>query len=78
MRCLWVLLAVLVCLAPAGVARGDRSYDRVTLDRIDVEPSTLTGLARVRAYISALSLTRTGRDHILATEGDRPWRIKIG
>jgi hypothetical protein len=77
MRWLWVLVAALLCLAPAG-ARADRSYDRVTLDRVDVEPSTLPGLARVRAFVSALSLTRTGRDHVLRLEGDRPWRIKIG
>jgi hypothetical protein len=77
MRWLWVLLAALLCLAPAG-ARADRTYDRVTLDRIDVEPSTLPGLARVRAYVSALSLTRTGREHVLGLEGDRPWRLKIG
>jgi hypothetical protein len=77
MRWLWVLVAALVCLAPAGV-QADRSYDRVTLDRVDVEPSTLPGLARVRAFVSALSLTRTGRDHVLRLEGDRPWRLKIG
>jgi hypothetical protein len=75
MRSLWVLVAALACLAP-GAARAQRGYDRLVLDRVDLEPASLHGLARLRMLVAPIALQKGGE--ILSVTGDRAWRLKVG
>jgi hypothetical protein len=47
------LLALVVAMAP-GAARG--AGPRLLLDRVEIEPSSFSGLARVRVYVTAVQL----------------------
>ena len=49
---LGLIMAALVAAAPA---RADER-DRATIDRVDVRPSPIHGLARIRALVSATTL----------------------
>ena len=57
-----ILAAVLAALAaPVDAApKGPRGTTRVTVDRVDVEPSPLHGMARVRLFVSAIDLDTVG------------------
>jgi hypothetical protein len=76
-RSLLVALAVTGALAVAPAARADdqeRGMQRITVDRVEVEPSPLPGLVRVRLFVSAIDLATVGS--VLAITGPDAWEIK--
>jgi len=74
MRCLWVLFAAMVCLLPAP-AHAERAFNRVTIDRVTLEPSPVHGLARMRVFVSALALEKSG--DILPIPATA-WKLRVG
>ena len=71
-----VALALAGAIAPA-TARAedeDRGMQRITVDRIEVEPSPLHGLVRLRLFVSAIDLATAGT--VLAVTGAEAWDVK--
>jgi len=75
-RRLLVALVLVGLAAGVAAAQGDRKprgAKRVTLDRVEVEPSRLDGLLRVRMFVSAIDLDTIGS--VIAVAGADAWRI---
>jgi hypothetical protein len=69
------LIASALCVgAPRAIAGS--SLQRITVDRVDLEPSPLWGYARLRAFVSALDLSASGK--VMPITGDGAWKLHAG
>src|SRR5688500_5421468 len=72
----WLLALILVGLVARDATAGDRTprgAKRVTVDRVEVEPSRLEGLLRVRLFVNAIDLDTIGS--VIAVAGEDAWKI---
>ena len=76
MRRLVLCLACLVAWSAPAHADTRVPMQRLVLDRVDVEPSPLPGLARLRLFVSAVDLGRDG--DVLPIWGQKTWQLKVG
>src|SRR5262245_39508304 len=71
-------LAVLAGVAlgmSAPRARANPAMQRVVIDRVDLEPSPVTGYARLRVFVSAVDLASAGK--VMEIYGDHGWKLNI-
>lgn len=63
-------------VAPVEVRADDeeRGMQRITVDRVEVEPSPLHGLVRLRLFVSAIDLATVGT--VLSITGAEDWELK--
>jgi hypothetical protein len=75
-RSLAVLALIVGALCATGLpAHAGPALQRITIDRVDFEPSPIWGYARLRAFVSALDLGASGK--VMPITGDGAWKIKI-
>jgi len=65
--------ALAVAPAPARADDEDRGMQRITVDRVEIEPSPLHGLMRVRLFVSAIDLSTIGS--VLAITDEDGWEL---
>src|SRR5262249_47894572 len=76
-RSLAVLALIVGALSTIGTpARGNPALQRITIDRVDLEPSPIWGYARLRAFVSALDLSAAGK--VMPITGDGAWKLHVG
>jgi hypothetical protein len=73
----WLVSLAVACFvwATAAIAHANPTLQRVTIDRVDLEPSPVNGYARLRVFVSAVDLSQSGI--VMPVYGDHAWKLQI-